>query len=210
MPLRRQPKPLLVFVGLLVAGFALGGCGGDETQTTASPDQAEQAFLQAMVPHHESALEMAEVAERRAQAPQIEQLARDIGEAQHSEIKQMRLIHQRLFGSELVPDEAAHERLGLTAAEAGMKHADGAGALENAEPFDRAFVDEMIPHHQGAIRMGQAVLPESDDPELRRLAEEIIAAQDREVEQMTQFRVERYGAPAPAPRAAPTDEHEEH
>lgn len=198
MRLHRQLTPLLVAVVVLLAALVVVACGEDETQTTASPDQAEQAFLEAMVPHHESALEMAEVAEQRAEAPQIKQLAGDIMQAQESEIEQMRSIHQRLSGSELVPDEMAHEALGLTPAEAGMEHMDGAAALESATPFDRAFVDEMVPHHQGAVRMAQAVLPQTDDPELRRLAEDIIAAQEQEIEQMNRFRSERYGAPVPA------------
>ena len=40
------------------------------------------------------------------------------------------------------------------------------GALKDAKPFDRAFIDEMIPHHQGAIRMARAELAKGSDPEL--------------------------------------------
>lgn len=181
----------------MLVSLSLAACGGDEGQPVAAGDQAEQAFLEGMVPHHESALEMAKVAERRAQTPEIKRLAGEITQAQESEIEQMRSIHERLFGSELVPDEMAHEALGLTPAEAGIDHMDSAATLESAEPFERAFVDEMVPHDQGAVRMAQAVLPQTDDPELRRLAEDIVTAQEREIDEMNRYRTERYGGPVP-------------
>jgi uncharacterized protein (DUF305 family) len=55
-------------------------------------------------------------------------------------------------------------------------------------PFDAAFIDSMIEHHQGAIDMAQMVLDESEQPELRALAEAIIAAQEGEIAQMQTWR----------------------
>ncbi len=53
-----------------------------------------------------------------------------------------------------------------------------------ASDIDVAFVCGMIPHHQGAIDMAQIQLQYGKDPANRKLAREIIAAQQHEIEEM--------------------------
>jgi len=71
-------------------------------------------------------------------------------------------------------------------------------ALNTARPFDRAFVDQMVPHHQGAIRMARAELAKGVDPQLRRISSAIVAAQAKEIGQMNSWRASWYGQPSPA------------
>ena len=59
-------------------------------------------------------------------------------------------------------------------------------------PFDAMFIDSMIEHHQGAIDMAEMALEEAEHEELRTLAEEIIAAQTAEIEQLQSWRSEWY------------------
>jgi uncharacterized protein (DUF305 family) len=192
-----RPRTTLV-VALLAAVLALAACGGDGDGSATQATEEERAFLQAMVPHHESAVRMAEMARDLGEHPQVRQLARTIVRAQASEIRQMRDIHERLFGGPLKPNQRAHERLGLSAAEAGMSH-DGEDMLGNgAAPFDRAFIDAMVPHHQGAIRMADAVLADDPDGEIAELAQSIVSAQASEIERMNAWRMAWYGAPSPA------------
>jgi uncharacterized protein (DUF305 family) len=81
-----------------------------------------------------------------------------------------------------------------------MDHGDTTATLKRADPFDPAFIEHMIPHHEGAIRMSRALLPNTDDRELRDLAESIVSAQPREIEHTRALGEEHYGD-ASAPRA---------
>ena len=59
--------------------------------------------------------------------------------------------------------------------------------------YDLRFIDGMTPHHQGAIAMAQDVLKNSQRPELRKLANEIIAAQEKEIAKTEEWRKAWYG-----------------
>ena len=204
----RRLGPVLLIAVALGIGWAIGaqsdhemdaGHEMHEPAAVARDDSTvERSFLQAMVPHHQSGIDMAEIALDHADAPEIEKLAQAIRDTQGDEIEQMKRIHQRLFDAPLEPDEGAHAALGLSMQEAGMGH-DGAmmRELANAKPFDRAFVDEMVPHHQGAVEMAQVLLERTDDAELKKLGQTIIDAQEGEITAMNDFRTEQYGGPVP-------------
>jgi uncharacterized protein (DUF305 family) len=60
-------------------------------------------------------------------------------------------------------------------------------AIPATGDIDVDFARMMIPHHQGAIDMAKAELAEGEDPELRRLAEAIITAQEKEIAFLKQW-----------------------
>jgi uncharacterized protein (DUF305 family) len=60
--------------------------------------------------------------------------------------------------------------------------------LAQSEPFDKAFIDAMIPHHHSAIYMAQVAHEKSKIAAIKELAENIMSAQKREIEQMKQWR----------------------
>ncbi len=190
----------LLLSAVLLVAVAVAGCGGGESGSGsgAGKPSPEQGFLQGMVPHHTSAVDMAKVARGEAESDFVRGLAGDITSSQTAEIEQMGRINQRLFKTALKPDMGGHMALGLSAEQAGMGHMDGARMLRGKQPFDRAFVDEMVPHHTGAIRMAEAVLTKTRDPELRTLAEGIVAAQKREIKAMNAFREREYGGAVPS------------
>ena len=71
-------------------------------------------------------------------------------------------------------------------------------SLENSKQFDKAFIDAMIPHHQGAIRMARIEIAQGQDQQTKDLAQAIIDAQSREIDEMNQWREQWYGSPSPA------------
>jgi uncharacterized protein (DUF305 family) len=160
-----------------------------EAKEAAPSARTDAAFAAAMIPHHESAIEMAHLARERAQHPEIRTLADEIIETQSAEIEELERIVERVGSA----DPAA---LGVSDEMSGM-HVDTA-ALEQASPFDRAFIDEMIVHHQGAVRMAEAELASGTDHHAKALAEEIVAAQSAEIDQMNAWRVDWYGEESPA------------
>ena len=72
----------------------------------------------------------------------------------------------------------------------GMNHGMDLGPA-NAE-FDLRFIDGMTPHHQGAVVMAQEALQKSQRPEIKKLAQAIITAQNKEKAQMSQWRTAWY------------------
>ncbi len=92
--------------------------------------------------------------------------------------------------------EVDHGTLGLAEHEMGMS--SDLSSLESAKPFDRAFIDMMVPHHQGAILMARVELEQGSDEKAKALAEQIIEAQTVEIEEMNEWREKWYGEPSPA------------
>lgn len=181
-----------IVLGLLAALIAavvivVATSGGDDS--TASASGTDRAFTADMIPHHKSAVEMAKIAKERSTRPEIQTLADDIISAQDAEIGQMRSIDARLA--------AAGAPKGKLAG-ASMMGMGNESSLKTADPFDRAFIDMMIPHHQGAIEMARSELASGADPETRKLATAVITAQAGEIEKMNSYRKAWFGSVSPA------------
>jgi uncharacterized protein (DUF305 family) len=146
----------------------------------------DETFLGAMIEHHEGAVEMARIALERAEREEIREMAMEIIEAQEAEIGMMESWMNDWFGH------------GGHGADHGVSHAEMGMDMDmdefrQADPFDRAFIDAMIVHHEGAIEMARAIRDSTEREELQSLADEIIEAQEAEIEQMRQWRQEWYG-----------------
>lgn len=183
-------------VAALASLALIAGCGDDDgsSETAGTASGVDGAFLVEMTAHHESAIAMARLAQEQAEHREVRELANAIVATQGAEIQQMGAMHERLFGEPL--NGADHGGLGMADHEMGMDM--DPMALDGAEPFDREFIDAMIEHHEGAIRMANVVLAEGDDPEVRDLAKLIVAAQSNEIDRMSEWRRRWYGSAAAA------------
>lgn len=195
------------------------------TQTQSSPSpmagqmmrgDIDQHFIVMMIPHHQGAVDMAELALTRAQHPEIKQLAETIIRDQNREIEQMQNWYQAWYGTD-VPDmmsmgmmgnsSGSHEGMmdnqGMMGNQDMMRGNSGQGmvgmhsmmigdleTLTNADDFDQEFIRQMIPHHQMAVMMAQMVLNTGNKPEIQELAQTIITTQTAEIGQMQQWNQE--------------------
>lgn len=150
----------------------------------------DRHFIENMVPHHQDAVDMAEIALVKAEHPEIKQLAENITSSQSREITEMRQWYKEWYGTD-VP--ASSSMMGHR----GMMNITDLNKLENAKPFDKEFIEQMVPHHQMAIMMAQMVLNNSDRPEIRNLASSIIETQSAEIAEMRQWYKEWYGTDVP-------------
>src|SRR5215212_1702690 len=102
---------------------------------------SDKAFIDAMVPHHQGAIEMARVALKNAEHEEIKELSRNIVSSQQAEIEELKSIKKEEFGTSQVPMEMSPKQKRSM----GMMDPQ---ELADKEPFDKAFIDAMIPHHQ--------------------------------------------------------------
>jgi uncharacterized protein (DUF305 family) len=96
-------------------------------------------------------------------------------------------------GMHRMPDGSMMPNMGAPAPQTMQHTMDGmiAALTDKTGPaFDQTFLDEMIVHHQGAVDMARMVLERSERPELRTLANDIIAAQTKEIDMMSRWRSE--------------------
>lgn len=186
---RLRPAVARSLAALVLLSLTLAaGCGeDDEDERPAAGNPIDRAFAAGMVPHHEGAVDMARIAKGEARHRELRSLADAIIASQTAEIRTLRR-EDRQLGEEGV----RKGDLGLGRHAMGMDH--DVHELRSTKQFDRAFIDMMVPHHEGAIRMSRIELKQGEDAELRRLAREIIAAQEREIREMREWRKDWYGA----------------
>jgi uncharacterized protein (DUF305 family) len=170
---------------LLAHALVVTGCGGGDdsaVQETTSPSTVpfDRAFIDAVVPHHQSAIEMAEAAkEAGLSQPELIEIADDIIVTQQAEIDRMLDWREQWYGSREI-DPAGAKALGLSEAEMGMQHT--ADDIRASVDVDQAFAEMMMAHHEGAITMADLALERAQHDEIKSLAEDIIDAQSRENE----------------------------
>lgn len=161
-------RVVLVLIGALL----LSGCAAS-TQSNSEYSSADIAFAEMMIPHHEQAIEMSEIAFLNTTNPALLQLAQEIKDAQSPEIELM-----NSWTGVKASTHAGHMMDGM------LSDSEMSDLREVKEKeFDRLFLEGMIKHHEGAIEMAQDVA-DSKNKDVANLSAAIIAAQKLEIDKM--------------------------
>lgn len=154
----------------------VAGCGSTGGGTP--HNDADVAFAQMMIPHHEQAIDMAELAATRASSEDVKGLATAIEAAQDPEIETMK-GWLKSWGEDEAMSHATHDMPGIMDEKtmADLEEAKGAA-------FDRLFLTAMIAHHKGAIDMAKAEKEAGVFPGALSLADAIISTQAAEIKRM--------------------------
>lgn len=167
------------------------GHSGMASSPNAAQAPYELQFIDTMIVHHQGAVDMAQLADTRAASTELKTLATAIIADQQKEIAQMKKWREEGFAGQ--PPAVNMDFPGMSD---GMKGMD-MGKLDSlkAREFDAEFVNQMIPHHEGAVAMAKDAVAKypsaaTQTPlanELRTFAESIINAQESEIKQMREW-----------------------
>jgi len=158
---------------ILVSLMVLTGCANGAENSDGAFSSQDIMFAEMMIPHHEQAIEMSELAFANTTNPDVLALAEQISGAQEPEIELMKSW----------PGVNSMGHAGHTMA--GMLDEKEMEMLRNSTgaDFDRLFLEGMIKHHEGAIEMAEMII-DSANPEVAELGSSITASQKAEIKEM--------------------------
>lgn len=142
-------------------------------------------FIECMIPHHQAAIDMCENLLSYTRYPALQKMANDIIQTQTIGIKKMKEIASTTYGFPNTPQDVKNyteKYLEITK-----------NMIENMKSAPRCininldFINEMIPHHEGAVAMCENLLPYRMDPRLKLVADTIIEEQSKGVNQLKEI-----------------------
>ena len=183
---------LAALLGLSACGGSTPASGGGsapsgEIASDAAYNEQDVTFAKDMKPHHEQAVEMAEMALAKSPTPRIKALADKIKAAQDPEIAQLDAL---LAEFDVETDgSGGHSISKGSSMSMGMMADDDMQALEDAsgQQAEMLFLEGMLEHHNGAVEMATREIDDGKYPEAVELAAKIKAAQQTEITEMEQL-----------------------
>ena len=213
----RTTARLTGLAGALVAGtLLLAGCADDSSDaaghgsmmsdgsssasssTSAEADHNQQdiEFASGMIPHHESAIMMAQMAQDQAGDQRVKDLAARIEAAQGPEIEKMSgwLADWSAAASSSATDDGmgGMDHGGMDDGDMGGMDTGALAGMSGTE-FDRMFLTMMIEHHRGAVEMAETEIADGQNADAIALAESIRDSQTAEIAEMQQLLTELGG-----------------
>lgn len=145
----------------------------------------DRNFIANMIAHHQGAVTMAQLALTNAKHQELKDMANDIISAQNGEISQMKSWQQAWgYPSSSSDNMMDHSAMGMMDEMSGMEN-ELKG--KTGDEFDKAFIEQMIMHHQGALDMAAPGEKNAEHQEVKDLTKAIVTAQTKEIKQMKQW-----------------------
>lgn len=181
-----------LLIGVILTGFVAGysvnhGYYGMMSMMGMDSDNVmgrnvDKQFIEQMIPHHESAIAMANLALQKTKHDEVKTLANNIISSQTAEINMMKEWYKDWYGVD-VPTVSASNMWGGSM----MESETSTDELSAASDFDEAFLSQMIEHHQMAVMMANMLSISTSRSEMKKLANDIITAQNKEIGDMQQW-----------------------
>ncbi len=192
--------PLILLLAAAAAFFAALALWLYISNQEPGDGSAEAGFARDMSVHHAQAVEMAEIVRDKTGSEEVRLMAADMALTQQGQIGHMQgwlgTWNLPATGTESAMSWMGHPTEGRMP---GMASPEDIERLQNAPPAeaDKLFFRYMIPHHQAAVPMAEAVIEQTDRSEVESLAGAIAASQKGEIQVMKDMLEER-GAEAPS------------
>ena len=156
----------------------MGMMGGHGHNSNSQMVGSDAMFLQMMIPHHEQAVVMSDLALSTSKDADVLKLAKQIRDAQAPEIIKM----QGWLSDAGLSEDPGHS---MGNGMGGMLSDSDLSALKGStgKAFDKLFLEGMIAHHEGAIDMVM-MIENSQDSDVKRLGQDIVKSQTAEIELM--------------------------
>lgn len=167
----------------------------------------DQAYIDTMIPHHASVIDLATAAMDVLEDDRLVTIAQAVLDAQPGEIEQLKAFRLEWYGSD-EPEELTHELMMVTMGDTEAMEACGnpgmnidmdmmmmdgealVAEFDAADNKDLAFIDLVIPHHQMAVHQSRVGLQLAEHQELRELCQDVIDAQEAEIKELKEIRKE--------------------
>ncbi|MEU5404355.1 DUF305 domain-containing protein [Streptomyces sp. NPDC005963] len=170
---------------------------GGQNAAPGAFNDADVMFAQMMIPHHEQALKMSQLAEGRAEDPEVKKLAAEIARAQDPEIQKMKSWLKAWGKPESAGAGTEHdghdmgpsEGSGTSGGMAGMMSEKDLDELTAAQGkgFDQKFAQLMIEHHRGAVEMAEEEQRNGKNATAKELADAVVTAQSAEIDELNKI-----------------------
>ena len=171
--------------GMMMNGNSnMSGMSDMKSSPNAASQPYDLQFLDTMTHHHQMAVDMAKTAIGKTQNQELKAFAQKIIADQNKEIAQMKDWREKWYAGK--PPAMNMEMDGM---EDSMKGMD-MKKLESlsGKDFDLEFINQMTPHHDGAVEMAKEALTKAEHAEIKTLSNQIIKAQEAEIKQMADWK----------------------